>query len=152
MKYLRSCPAFCRSPPFDTATSMGIFTKLRMPMIVCVLTKGIFVSLSWCGLPFSSRLEFLMNKEIFSNSISYRSAHWNFDKIQAFLPSIIDRGLNPVLVVYTCLQLLGVHGCDIICQTFCVGWKLMSSVHFIQAFCQNSDWSCEFLEVLGTGS
>lgn len=67
-----------------------------------------------------------MNKEIFSNSTSDGSAHRNFDQLlpakrQAFLPSVIDRGLNPVLVVYVCLQLLGVHGCDIICQTFCVG-------------------------------
>lgn len=61
---------------------------------------------------FSSQLEFLMSKEIISNSISDESAHRNFDQLlpakrQALLPSVIDKGLNPVSVVYMCLQLLG---------------------------------------------
>lgn len=61
---------------------------------------------------FSSHLKLLISKEIFSSSTSDGSAHRNFDhflssKRQALLPSIIDKGLNAVLLVYMCLQLLG---------------------------------------------
>lgn len=53
-----------------------------------------------------------MSNELFSNTTSDGRARRNFDELlsskrQALLPSIIDKGLNPVLVVYMCLQLLG---------------------------------------------
>lgn len=116
IKYLRSCSTvlLLQVATFQYCHIHGNIHKIEDANDSMCTNKGhichsVFV---WTIHSFSSQLEFLMSNEILSNSTSDGSAHRNFDQLlpskrQTLPPSIIDKGLNPVLVVYMCLQLLG---------------------------------------------